>query len=233
MRPVAKFLSLELADVNSHWIPFPQPPHPWMVGEGITSDVPLTRSVAQGNWPKWVNDRSYEGLLAMSPDGNMVARAKNKTVAGKEWLVSLCDSITGEEVSRTTCPGHWSSARFSPDGRSIALLGAGYFKLFDVTSGREVRAFAIPLPTPSNLGVGMHGPQAFSPDGELLAAADVNSNIRLWEVATGKELAPLRGHHGRVLSLAFTEDGRRLLSGSEDTTALIWDVSKIAKGHAR
>jgi WD40 repeat protein len=227
MRPVAKFLSSELADVHSHCIPFPRPPHPWMVGEGITSDVPLTRSIAQGNWPKWVNDQSYKGLLALSPDGKMVAR--RKTVAGNEWLVSLCKSITGEEVSRTPGTGYRSTASFSPDGRSIALLGNGYLKLHDAASGREIRSFEIALPTPHLMESGAHGPLAFSPNGKLLAATNVNFSIRLWEVATGKELPPLRGHHGRVLSLAFASDSQRLLSGSEDTTALIWDVASLMK----
>jgi WD40 repeat protein len=222
MRPVAKFLSSELADVNSHWIPFPRPTHPWMVGEGMTSDVRLTRSIAEGYWPKWVRDQC---LLALSPDGKMVARSKK--VVGKEQLVSVCDSITGEEV--TCCPGKCSTASFSPDGTSIALLGNGYLKLHDVASGREIRKFEIALPTPHSMENGVHAPLAFSPNGKLLAATDANFSIRLWEIATGTQLPPLRGHHGRVLSLAFAPDSQRLLSGSEDTTALIWDVASLMR----
>src|SRR5262249_16765391 len=166
MRPVAKFLSSELADVHSQCSPFPRPPHPWMVGEGLTSDVPLTRSVAQGNWPKWVNDQTYKGLLSLSPDGKMVAR--RKTVAGNEWLVSLIDSETGEEVSRVPCSGHCSNASFSPDGRSTALLGSGYLRLHDAASGRELRNFEIALPKPHLMEHGAHGPLAFSPIPNIL-----------------------------------------------------------------
>src|SRR5262249_33726237 len=118
---------------------------------------------------------------------------------------------------------------FSPDGKSIALLDSGYLKLHDVASGREIRRFGIALPTPHLMEAGAHGPLAFSPNGKLLAVPDVNFSIRLWEVATGTQLPPLRGHHGRVLSLAFASDSQRLLSGSEDTTALIWDVAPLMK----
>ena len=83
------------------------------------------------------------------------------------------------------------------------------------------------------LGIDWRRPLAFSPDGRLLASAGVNCNVRLWDVATGQELGPLRGHHGPVLSLAFAPDSQRLLSGSVDTTALMWDVSAIAKNRDR
>jgi WD40 repeat protein len=76
------------------------------------------------------------------------------------------------------------------------------------------------------MGSGIGGPQAISPDGTLFAAGADNS-IRLWDVATGRELSPLRGHHGVVQSLAFFPDGKRLLSGSSDTTALVWELSTV------
>jgi hypothetical protein len=49
------------------------------------------------------------------------------------------------------------------------------------------------------------------------------------DVATGRERHRLEGHRHHVVSLAFSADGKRLLSGSQDTTALVWDVSRLAK----
>jgi hypothetical protein len=44
-------------------------------------------------------------------------------------------------------------------------------------------------------------------------------------LATGKERHRFEGHKRRVTSLAFSADGRTLISGSEDTTALVWDLT--------
>jgi uncharacterized delta-60 repeat protein len=66
---------------------------------------------------------------------------------------------------------------------------------------------------------------AFSPDGGILATGSLNDTARLWEVATGREIAALRGHEAPVLSVAFSPDGRTLATGSEDETARLWEVA--------
>jgi WD40 repeat protein len=144
-------------------------------------------------------------------------------------MASLRDAITGLEISRVPCPSRCRSAAFSPDGRSIVLAAASYVKLWDVASGREVRTLE-DGPDKWCPGIAGHRPLAFSPDGQFLAAGSgVNHGIHLWKVATGQELGPLQGHHGHILSLAFASDSRTLISGSQDTTALIWDVSSFVK----
>ncbi|MHB1423196.1 MAG: sigma-70 family RNA polymerase sigma factor [Gemmataceae bacterium] len=66
---------------------------------------------------------------------------------------------------------------------------------------------------------------AFSPDGRMLAwTGSKDSAIRLLETASGRERRLLTGHRGRITALAFSADGRRLLSGCNDTTALVWDL---------
>jgi cell division protein FtsB len=64
---------------------------------------------------------------------------------------------------------------------------------------------------------------AFSPDGQRLASASTDNTVRIWEVASGKELLTLKGHTKGVCSVAFSPDGRRLASASHDQTVKLWD----------
>ncbi|PSB30520.1 NB-ARC domain-containing protein [Stenomitos frigidus] len=69
------------------------------------------------------------------------------------------------------------------------------------------------------------GSVAFSPDGTLLATGDASGEIRLWQVADGRQLLTCKGHSGWVRSVAFSPDGITLASASSDQTIRLWDVA--------
>src|SRR5262249_43236931 len=69
---------------------------------------------------------------------------------------------------------------------------------------------------------------AVSPDGRL-AAAGTSNGVRLFDTVAGVELGGAVGHKGTVRALAFSRDGSRLASGSDDAMVIVWDVAKLAR----
>src|SRR5262249_56496317 len=65
--------------------------------------------------------------------------------------------------------------------------------------------------------------------GGKLATADVEGTIKVWAdadelPANGTALRTLKGHQGTITAVGFSSDGKRLVSGSADKTARVWDL---------
>jgi WD40 repeat protein len=105
----------------------------------------------------------------------------------------------------------------SPDGRLAAYVsGNGYIALFDLNSGRQL--YRVPFPE-SFSGF------AFSANGQNLACPTYRDPaIHLIEVASGKVRQKLVGHEGGIQSVSFSPDGKLLVSASNDSTGLVWEL---------
>jgi WD40 repeat protein/DNA-directed RNA polymerase subunit RPC12/RpoP len=121
-----------------------------------------------------------------------------------------------------------TSVTFSPDGKTLASSGIGSIKLWDPITGKNTLS-----PFQAYLE-GSGSPVyevAFSPDGKTLASVGWHTGrgwgsydeaIKLWDVATGK----VNGHLGKADvqdRVAFSPDGKILVSRSTDHEAYVWD----------
>src|SRR5207248_642776 len=88
-------------------------------------------------------------------------------------------------------------------------------RVWDLRTGRERYKIT---------GAAPFGRVAFSPDGTKLAAAE-ETRVRLFDAGDGTDLFALSGHTGKVLALAFSADGQRLVSGGGDRLVKLWDLT--------
>ncbi|MFM7073231.1 MAG: protein kinase domain-containing protein, partial [Planctomycetota bacterium] len=118
----------------------------------------------------------------------------------------------------------------SRDGRRIAVGGWG----------GEVLVWELNANTPPVrivTGAAEVFAVAFSPDGSQLAVGSSAKPqyVSLWDPRDGRRLGGLAGHSDSVLSVRFSRDGSRLLTGSYDNTARLWNLrdgsSKTFRGH--
>lgn len=65
---------------------------------------------------------------------------------------------------------------------------------------------------------------AFSPDAKVAVSGSQDSTLKLWDVATRKELRSFNAHSSFVSSVAYAPDGKTFISGSWDKTIKLWDV---------
>jgi WD40 repeat protein len=157
----------------------------------------------------------------------------------RDFSISIWDMAMGKVLSQCQRgipgPGPSYQLAFSPDGRTLAEAG-GMPRLFlwEAATGQLRRAIRFP-----------GGIQciAFAPDGRRAAVAEwvrfplgakdaekplePRFPIYLIGLPEGRTLATLLGHAGQVNALSFSPDGRRLVSASADTTALIWDIAAL------
>ena len=174
---------------------------------------------------EWPAAPGYQ--IAFSPDGLRVAACEG------EAKIRVRDARTGGVV--TVQPtSHWGKPAFSPDGRFLLLhtqIGVACWDLnirttaapeFDRPKRRGGRSRRAALAVDPGRPDGRHG-------------GNRQRAVRLWDLPSGREWgedqAVYRGHVGAVEALAFSGDGRRLVSGKRpDGSVRVWDLTRGQSG---
>jgi WD40 repeat protein len=181
--------------------------------------------VATGREVRKLNQKFAVYSIAICPDGLWLASAAQS--ATRENEVKLWDIATGGELR--VLKGHENfvtALAFSPHGDLLASGSTDETRLWDPRSGRMLAK----LPHEKSYRDREMGSRAnfvnglaFSPDGQILAEANTDGTINLWEVSTRRLVRALNGQSGPVLSVAFAPTGLGLAAADDDTTVKIWD----------
>jgi WD40 repeat protein/tetratricopeptide (TPR) repeat protein/predicted Ser/Thr protein kinase len=194
--------------------------------------------------PAWVVPGLELARLAVSGDGRRVAVLVKEV--GDEPVVQLWDAATGTRVAgwgkeaadkdeyvRRDKPLPATDARFSPDGRVLAVLGHDRVDLYDAATGAAVRAFELPRISNTNRPGGDQlsyldrAGLVFAPDGRrVLANAPRSQRVRLLDLDTGAAHPLDDGEYGKdAEQLAFTADGRFALVAWSSDRFRVWDAA--------
>lgn len=174
--------------------------------------------------PRIRSDFGGAAALTFAPDGARLLAAAPRRGA-------LLDVQTGRPVAPPVAFGPSKARPFlSADARTVFLRERdGRVRILDAETGRAARTIPAGLEPKAACTV--------SPDGSLVAGGTVHKSsslIRLWRTADGTEWKTLEVH-ARVVSLAFSPDGRRLAAGLSWTRkdqvgrVVVWDLATGAR----
>ncbi|MFC2130519.1 ankyrin repeat domain-containing protein, partial [Bacteroidota bacterium] len=207
--------------------------HSWNVQElCYTPDSKTLISCSNGQYLKFwdvetgkeINNilSRYSAIYSVnvSPDG------KHLVYSSYQCPVAIVDIFTGKTIKYLNVTGnpYVRSLKFSPDGKLLACLGKD-IKIWDFHSGKENLTIKINHPYRR-----FAGEIKFSPNSRILAFRD--SSIKLYNISTGSQFKIFNGHSKRISTFSFSNDSKHIISGSYDSTIIIWDIFKGKAIHA-
>lgn len=196
-------------------------------GSGGSEDAALVWDVKTGHVVDSFRSRvAAVRAVAFSPDGKRVAAASD----GFGGTIAIWDLTSGQ--IQTVLGGHGDREHihkiaFRADGRRIAVLvGEQRIVVWDPTARRQVCVCKVPN--------GQILDMAFSPDGRQIAAVggpnpEQPGEVTLFDLASGRPADHFAAHTKAASAVAFSPDGRQMITGSADATAIIWELA----GHTK
>ena len=169
-----------------------------------------------------IHDLAFHPLATPAENAGAVTPITQLATASADGAVRLWDYTTGElrDVYHGTFAAVVSIA-FRADGKQLIAGSADGGSTLWNLEGPPVETWEMVLGQPAGLAV-------LSPDGKRLAAAGSAADCPaafVFDVETKQLTHTLYGHEGVIRSLAFSANGTRLVTGSADKSARIWDLA--------
>jgi WD40 repeat protein len=217
-----------------------------IMGNNIVDEFNLSEAIgldlATGKlrWRVTAKGSDYEEMrCAFSGDGKRVAISSGRN------KVELRDAVTGKLIdspsldSKAHRTDYIGALALSPEGGIVAIAGqdghivmwrpAGHSPVPSTTEAKEQERTGTlrQLVCRGTITRGSSSSLAFSPDGKTLLVG-AGADLQSYDVATLKEVTPWAGHRDWVDHVAFSLDGRQLLTGTLSFHPLevaTWDVA--------
>jgi dipeptidyl aminopeptidase/acylaminoacyl peptidase len=174
----------------------------------------LSRGRFAGALPAAAEPGDYD-RIAVSPDGRLLA-------AGGRGGRRVIWDLESRQLSHAGFGGRaCRGLSFFPYGERLLWLDASQLTLW------HARGDGPPAPDFASAWAPGANTLALARDGRTFAIA-FGSVVELWDVLARRPMRQLRGHGATLRGIAFSPDGRTLVSGSDDGTAIVWDATGLA-----
>jgi WD40 repeat protein len=238
-------------DIGNPLVTFQAAPDQSVEGVALSSDGSRVLIVGGDGTARICDVKTGRDLSAFKCHPHEVAQAAFSKDAGRvvirtngwDGTTELWNTTTGQSLA--TLNANVINALFTQDGSRLMTIAAdATTDVWDAVTGRKVatlkgipRMAYTPNAKPGRIWGSDRGSAWFISDGKLKGGGHTDFSpvtmqlvtvdgleARVWDVKNGRLLATLEGHRDVVNEVAFSPDGKKIVTVSDDETARVWDA---------